>query len=115
MVGPLTDSERDIEERIVRFVLGVLDPSCPPRTALTIIVQILSSDGSLLACIFNVVTLALLDAGIPLCGSPACVSFAITQQGKFWLEPDYKEEQVSLLQFKYLEKVKMKQAHRVFY
>ena len=39
-VGLITEREHEIEEKIVRYVQGILDFSCPPRTAITTIVQV---------------------------------------------------------------------------
>uniref|UniRef100_A0A7S3E4X2 Exoribonuclease phosphorolytic domain-containing protein n=1 Tax=Chloropicon laureae TaxID=464258 RepID=A0A7S3E4X2_9CHLO len=96
--GLAADREHELEDRIAKFVQSVLDRSCPPRTTVTVVVQILSEDGSLLACALNAAAVALLDAGVPLCGSPATVSIAMAQRAGSpadWvllLEPDAREE-----------------------
>jgi len=96
--GLAADREHELEDRIAKFVQSVLDRSCPPRTTVTVVVQILSEDGSLLACALNAAAVALLDAGVPLCGSPATVSVAMARRAGSpadWvllLEPDAREE-----------------------
>ena len=94
VAGMVTEQEQEIEDKVVKFVEGVLDKSCPPRTTVTVILHILSQDGSLLACVLNAAAAALLEAGIPLCGTPASVSLALpeAETNRVLLEPDSKEE-----------------------
>jgi exosome complex component RRP46 len=94
VAGMVTEQEQELEDKVVQFVEGVLDRSCPPRTTITVIVHILSQDGSLLACILNATAAALLEAGIPLCGTPAsiCLAMPEAEANRVLLEPDSKEE-----------------------
>ena len=62
-----------------------------PRSQLDIFIEISNADGGVLSSVFNAVTLALLDAGIPmedyvLAGSVSYV------QGNFLLDPNRMEE-----------------------
>ena len=88
------EREQDLESKVVSFVEGILDPSCPPRTTVTVVVQILSEDGSLLATILNATAMALVEAGVPLFGSPVAVSIAVADSGtpRVRLDPDLREE-----------------------
>ena len=95
MSGLPTEREHELEDKMVKFVQSVLDPSCPPRTTITVLVQVLSDDGSLLAAILNATSAALLEAGIPLYGSPASVSIAMTDNSAIYVDPDAREESTS--------------------
>ena len=92
--GLAGEREQDLESKVVSFVEGILDPSCPPRTTVTVVVQILSEDGSLLATILNATATALVEAGVPLFGSPVAVSIAVADSGtpRVRLDPDLREE-----------------------
>ncbi|QDZ18577.1 putative exoribonuclease [Chloropicon primus] len=99
--GQSGEREQALEESIIKFVAGVLDPSCPPRTTITVVAQILSEDGSLLACLLNATALALMEAGIPLYGTPVSVAVAVAHSEpsppRLCLDPDLAEERTSQL------------------
>ena len=62
-----------------------------PRSQLDIFVEISNADGGVLAAIFNAITLALLDAGVPM--SDYLVAGAVGYvQGQYLLDPNRMEE-----------------------
>lgn len=64
-----------------------------PRSAVDIFVEILNADGSVFAAIINAVTLALIDAGIPMRDYVTAVTVAfITANGVAILDPNRMEE-----------------------
>jgi exosome complex component RRP41 len=63
-----------------------------PRSAVDIFVEILNADGSFLAAIINAVTLALIDAGIPMKDYVTAVNVAFVQSSVALLDPNRMEE-----------------------
>jgi exosome complex component RRP46 len=61
-----TEQEREYEYNIRRTIEGVLQAALHPRTVVSVILQVMSEDGSLLACALNAACTALVDAAIPL-------------------------------------------------
>ena len=70
---------------------SVVMTSTFPRSQLDIFVEISNADGGVLASIFNTVTLALLDAGIPMLDYVMAGSASYVQ-GHFLLDPNRMEE-----------------------
>lgn len=91
------EREQELEQTVSKFVEGVLDPSCPPFTTVTVVVQILSEDGSLLSCILNATAAALIEAGIPLFGYPVSVTIGMpyASETAVQVDPNLKEERAS--------------------
>jgi exosome complex component RRP46 len=58
-----------------------------PRTMISVIVQVLSSDGSLLAAAINAASLALVDAGIQCSDMLAAVTLAEDADGRVLVDP----------------------------
>lgn len=79
-----------------RLVEGALSSSVMaeafPRSAVDVFVEILNADGSVLAAIINAVTLALIDAGIPMKDYVTAVSVAYVQSSTAILDPNRMEE-----------------------
>lgn len=72
--GLPSSKEHELEEVLRQTVEGVLLATLHPRTLVTVVVQVLQADGSLLACAVNAACAALVDAGVPLAslfGEPA--------------------------------------------
>lgn len=70
---------------------AVIQTSTFPRSQLDIFVEISNADGSVLAAAFNAITLALLDAGIPM--DDYIVAGAVSYvQGQYLLDPNRLEE-----------------------
>lgn len=70
---------------------SVVMTSTFPRSQLDIFVEISNADGGVLAAAFNAVTLALLDAGVPLMDYVIAGSVSYVQ-GHFLLDPNRMEE-----------------------
>ena len=92
IVGP---AER-LQEKFLRGILEtVILTTLHPRTLITIIVQEIVNDGSLLAAAVNASMLAVLDAGLPVKSTAAAVQCSLTRLGgDFILDPSTQEEKV---------------------
>jgi len=66
-----------------------------PRTRIQILVQILHSDGSLLSSCFNAISMALLDAGIPLRSHLVSVDFILSKDNSLTIDPNCEQEKNS--------------------
>eukprot|EP00011_Vannellida_sp_DIVA3-517-6-12_P008529 CAMPEP_0114617042 /NCGR_PEP_ID=MMETSP0168-20121206/6994_1 /TAXON_ID=95228 ORGANISM="Vannella sp., Strain DIVA3 517/6/12" /NCGR_SAMPLE_ID=MMETSP0168 /ASSEMBLY_ACC=CAM_ASM_000044 /LENGTH=205 /DNA_ID=CAMNT_0001828167 /DNA_START=142 /DNA_END=756 /DNA_ORIENTATION=- len=66
--GHSTVNERRLEEVVRGTFEQVVLRTLYPRTVVTVVVQEVSSDGALLSAAINAVSLALVDAGIPMRG-----------------------------------------------
>lgn len=80
--------EREIEAFIKGAVEGSIIATMHPRTSITVAVQQLHEDGSLLAAALNATVLALLDAGVPMLKQVVAVTVAVLQDGRVQLDPD---------------------------
>lgn len=65
-----------------------------PRTLVQIVIQILKDDGSVLAAAVNAITVALLDAGIPMKHMVAAITVTIDQNDELVLDPTAVELEV---------------------
>ncbi|NXV80970.1 EXOS5 protein, partial [Atlantisia rogersi] len=81
--------ERLLRQTCEAVVLGVLHP----RTAITLVLQVLSDAGSLLSCCLNAACVGLLDAGLPLSSLFCGVACAICPDGTIVLDPTTRQEQ----------------------
>ncbi|KAI0169992.1 ribosomal protein S5 domain 2-like protein [Hypoxylon sp. FL1284] len=57
---------QELQATVSKSLAATLHTHLFPRSAISISLHILSQDGSLLACLINAATLALVDAGIPM-------------------------------------------------
>lgn len=98
-----------------KTIEGVIKNTCSailmtlyPRTSITVVVQELQNDGSLLACCLNSVCLALLDAGIEMKTTVASVNCAVDSAGNVALDPtkEIEEDAEALLTFAFDAKEK---------
>ncbi|NXE95557.1 EXOS5 protein, partial [Menura novaehollandiae] len=83
--------EQQLRQTCEAVILGVLHP----RTAITLVLQVLSDAGSLLSCCLNAACMALLDAGLPLAAVFCGVTCALDPDGTILLDPSTQQEQVS--------------------
>ncbi|NWR36963.1 EXOS5 protein, partial [Tachuris rubrigastra] len=83
--------EQQLRQTCEAVVLGVLHP----RTAVTLVLQVLSDAGSLLSCCLNAACMGLLDAGLPLSSLFCGVTCALGPDGTIALDPTARQEQVS--------------------
>ncbi|KFO69218.1 Exosome complex component RRP46, partial [Cuculus canorus] len=85
--------ERSREQLLRQTCEAVLLGALHPRSAVTIVLQVLSDAGSLLSCCLNAACLAMLDAGLPLSSLFCGVTCAIDLSGAIVLDPDAQQEQ----------------------
>ncbi len=64
--GAGTELERQYEHIIQQTLAGVIQTAMHPRTAISVILQVLEDDGSLLACALNAASTALTEAAVPM-------------------------------------------------
>ncbi|XP_064359088.1 exosome complex component RRP46 isoform X2 [Dromaius novaehollandiae] len=86
-------AERSREQLIRRTCEAVLLGALHPRTAVTLVLQVLSDAGSLLSCCLNAACLGLLDAGLPLASLFCGVTCALRPDGRLLLDPTARQEQ----------------------
>uniref|UniRef100_A0A8C3W205 Exosome component 5 n=1 Tax=Catagonus wagneri TaxID=51154 RepID=A0A8C3W205_9CETA len=80
--------ERLIRNTCEAVVLGALHP----RTSITVVLQVISDAGSLLACCLNAACMALVDAGVPMRALFCGVTCALDSDGTLMLDPTAKQE-----------------------
>ncbi|XP_012588904.1 PREDICTED: exosome complex component RRP46 isoform X1 [Condylura cristata] len=80
--------ERLIRNTCEAVVLGALHP----RTSITVVLQVVSDAGSLLACCLNAACMALVDAGVPMRALFCGVTCALDSDGNLMLDPTTKQE-----------------------
>mmetsp|Transcript_20515 Transcript_20515/g.34377 ORF Transcript_20515/g.34377 Transcript_20515/m.34377 type:complete len:241 (-) Transcript_20515:363-1085(-) len=80
-------AERELEHIIAKTVESVILTALHPRTGISIILQVLHDDGSILACAINAACAALVDAGIPMSGLIAAACIALSADGQLLLDP----------------------------
>lgn len=78
--------ERAMEDYLLGCIEAVVRRTDIPRTQISVIVQVLADDGAVLATAANCVSLALLDAGIPVRGVLASASVGISKDGETCLD-----------------------------
>ncbi|NXM32984.1 EXOS5 protein, partial [Oxyruncus cristatus] len=88
--------EQQLRQTCEAVVLGVLHP----RTAVTLVLQVLSDAGSisfgregLLSCCLNAACMGLLDAGLPLSSLFCGITCALGPDGTIVLDPTARQEQ----------------------
>ncbi|XP_002993020.2 exosome complex exonuclease RRP46 homolog [Selaginella moellendorffii] len=86
-------SEKEAEVILRRTIEYIIMAAQHPNTGISVIVQVVSDDGALLACAVNAACAALVDAGIPLNGLLAAVTCGVTSGGEILLDPTRMEEQ----------------------
>lgn len=86
-------AERSREQLLRRTFEAVLLGSLHPRTSITVVLQVLSDAGSLLACCLNAACMGLLDAGLPLSSLFCGVTCALDPHGDIILDPTARQEQ----------------------
>ncbi|KAK3235725.1 hypothetical protein CYMTET_54092 [Cymbomonas tetramitiformis] len=87
--------EHELEHVIRKTVEGVVLTSLHPRTGISVILQVLQNDGSVLACAINATSMALIDAGVPLKGLVAAVAIAVQESGGLILDPLLTEQKLA--------------------
>ncbi|NXF42390.1 EXOS5 protein, partial [Nyctibius bracteatus] len=85
--------ERSREQLLRRTCETVVLRVLHPRTAITLVLQVLSDAGSLLSCCLNAACMGLLDAGLPLTSLFCGVTCALDPNGSIVLDPTSRQEQ----------------------
>ncbi|NWI89101.1 EXOS5 protein, partial [Pitta sordida] len=85
--------ERSREQLLRRTCQAVLLQALHPRTAISLVLQVLSDAGSLLSCCLNAACVGLMDAGLPLSSLFCGVTCALHPDGTILLDPTARQEQ----------------------
>lgn len=93
--GSPGEMEREYEYIIRQVLEGLIMVQLHPRTAISIVLQVLQSNGSILSVALNAACAALVDAGIPLKTMFATVTVAVCSTGELLLDPNASEEQAA--------------------
>ncbi|KAJ8372766.1 hypothetical protein AAFF_G00277090 [Aldrovandia affinis] len=87
--------ERAREQCVRETCEAALLSSLHPRSSLSLVLQVVHDDGSLLSCCLNAACMALMDAGLPM-GCLFCgVTCAIDPEGRLITDPTARQEQNS--------------------
>ncbi|KAG4085741.1 ribosomal protein S5 domain 2-type protein [Neocallimastix lanati (nom. inval.)] len=90
-IGNGSTTEKNMERIVREAYSDVIIASLHPRTSISITVQITQDDGSMISTIINAVTLALIDAGIPLHSTLLSVTSAVMENGEILIDPTNEE------------------------
>lgn len=98
-------AERELEHAVRKTLEAVIITSLHPRCGISVILQVVNDDGSLLACSINAACAALVDAGIAMTGLVASISMARMADGTLLLDPllSEQEEAEGLITFAFAE------------
>jgi hypothetical protein len=91
--GVIVAEDKEREQMLRQIFESMILLSMHPRTVVSIVVQVLGDDGSLLSCATNAVCLALMDAGVPMKGLAMSVTCAQLDTGEQLLDPTSAEEE----------------------
>ncbi|GLD95282.1 hypothetical protein PINS_up003926 [Pythium insidiosum] len=91
--GVLTSKEKEYEQIIRETFEPIIIGDDYPRAVISIVVQVLEDDGSLLSVAINATSLALMDAGVPMRGVVTSSTCALLPDGSFFLDPSHVEEE----------------------
>ncbi|KAM9733909.1 exosome complex component RRP46 [Menidia menidia] len=94
-VGLPSVRERSQEQCLRESCEAALLLSLHPRSSLSLVLQVLHDDGSLLSCLLNAACMALMDAGLPMSRLFCGVSCAIGADGRILTDPTAAQEKES--------------------
>uniref|UniRef100_A0A8C6M6T8 Exosome complex component RRP46 n=1 Tax=Nothobranchius furzeri TaxID=105023 RepID=A0A8C6M6T8_NOTFU len=94
-VGPAGVREQSQEQCVRETCEAALLLSLHPRSSLTLILQVLHDDGSLLSCCLNAACMALMDAGLSMSCLFCGVTCAIGADGDIIADPTAAQEKES--------------------
>lgn len=93
----VSSTKEKLMENILRTAFEpVILGGMMPRTLVQIVVQVMKDDGCVLAAAVNAVTVALLDAGIPMKYMAAAITGMINEDNELVLDPTAAELEVKL-------------------
>ncbi|XP_029923202.1 exosome complex component RRP46 [Myripristis murdjan] len=94
-VGLSSVRERLQEQSVRETCEAALLASLHPRSSLTLVLQLLHDDGSLLSCYLNAACMALMDAGLPMSCLFCGVTCAVNAEGQIITDPSAAQEKES--------------------
>lgn len=100
--GVPTTKEKLMESVLRTAFEPVILGGMMPRTLVQIVVQIIKDDGCILAAAVNAITVALLDAGIPMKHMAAAITVMIDQHNELVLDPTTVELEVKIYIYIYI-------------
>lgn len=84
--------EKNREQLIRKTCEAVILGALHPRTSISIVLQVISDAGALLACCLNAACMGLMDAGLPMKSLFCGVTCALDATGTITLDPTAKQE-----------------------
>lgn len=87
--------ERSREQCVRETCEAALLSSLHPRSSLTLVLQEVHDDGSLLACCLNAACMALMDAGLPMSCLFCGITCVINTDGQIIIDPSLQQEKES--------------------
>ena len=87
--GPI---DRELEQLVSQSLQHLVLVAMHPRTAVSVVVQVLADDGALVSTALHGACVALMHAGVPLRGMLAGCAIAILPDGAMLLDPSAAEE-----------------------
>ncbi|XP_065426879.1 exosome complex component RRP46-like [Chrysemys picta bellii] len=84
--------EKNREQLIRKTCEAVILGALHPRTSISIVLQVISDAGALLACCLNAACMGLMDAGLPMKSLFCGVTCALDATGAISLDPTAKQE-----------------------
>ena len=90
--GLPSPADREMEQLIVQTLQHVVLVALHPRTAISLVVQVLADDGSLLSAALHGCCVALMHAGVPMRGMLGSCTIAMLPSGGALLDPTASEE-----------------------
>ncbi|KAI5629649.1 exosome complex component RRP46 [Silurus asotus] len=87
--------ERTREQCVRETCEAALLSTLHPRSSLTLVLQVVHDDGSLLACCLNAACMALMDAGLPMSRLFCGVTCAIDPESRIITDPTAQQEKES--------------------
>ncbi|XP_050784616.1 exosome complex component RRP46 [Gopherus flavomarginatus] len=84
--------EKNREQLIRKTCEAVILGALHPRTSISIVLQVISDAGALLACCLNAACMGLMDAGLPMKSLFCGVTCALDATGAITLDPTAKQE-----------------------
>ncbi|XP_028818336.1 exosome complex component RRP46 [Denticeps clupeoides] len=94
-VGLPSVRERAREQCVRETCEAVLLSTLHPRSSLTLILQVIHDDGSLLSCCLNAACMALMDAGLPMSCLFCGITCSISVDGQIITDPTAEQEKES--------------------
>ncbi|KAG1704063.1 hypothetical protein DVH05_006076 [Phytophthora capsici] len=91
--GIMTSKEKEYEQIIRETFTPIVVTDSFPRAVISIVVQVIEDNGSLLAVAINAVSLALMDAGVPMTSVVTATSCSLFDDGSLYLDPTSAEEE----------------------